>query len=265
MAQILDWNHIPNPNMIHIGQLINLGEGKATQKFVAQSGQNQAQNQKAYVAQQKLVSQSQDSHTYCQATQTQTIKNQLSRLTTTTKVSSSHTQQTVANKPVQNTQANGSLVASEPVQHKPVATKLGADNPAYQEGNQTQHKPVTPSKPSKPVTPDKPQPNQQLNADAINDAYQQSLSNKYGWQGKWQDSSDGYYYDSDDAISGYADAAISGKWVNKNQELGNQAAAATNRDNSHYKNYKYGYTEVNRVQEKDGTSSARVNYYFWNE
>lgn len=41
-------NDIPNPNLIYIGQLINLGYENQAQQFVAKQGQSSEQNTKEY-------------------------------------------------------------------------------------------------------------------------------------------------------------------------------------------------------------------------
>ena len=48
IAKILEMNDIPNPNLIHIGQLINLGYGQQANQFVSHQGQSVANNQKHY-------------------------------------------------------------------------------------------------------------------------------------------------------------------------------------------------------------------------
>lgn len=44
--QILEMNDIPNPNLIYVGQLINLGYGNQAQQFVAKQGQSIEKMQK---------------------------------------------------------------------------------------------------------------------------------------------------------------------------------------------------------------------------
>ena len=48
LDQILAMNDIPNPDLIHVGQLINLGYSEKANNFVAEKGQSVANNAKSY-------------------------------------------------------------------------------------------------------------------------------------------------------------------------------------------------------------------------
>lgn len=106
---------------------------------------------------------------------------------------------------------------------------------------------------------------QDLNAQQVNKAYQESLSKDYGWKGQWMDSKKGFdNADIMDTQQGYAEVS-GGKGALNNKTAGQHMAHSTNleKDVNEYHNYKYGYTNTTVKNDKLG-SSAHTDYYFWN-
>ena len=315
IAKILDMNDILNPNLIHVGQLINLGYSQQANQFVSHQGQSVAKNQKQYTAPtsmraQKAMNATKSFGSQKQARVSSQPTNQY-RLSHQAVVNNSKpangqwnntpsgANSNVSQKPVVNNgkpangQWGGSPSSSKPNVSQPSAQKPVVNNgkpangqwggsPSSSKPNSSQSntkKPVVNNgKPangqwggsqssSKPSTGSNQQSSQDLNAQQVNKAYQQSLSNDYGWKGQWMTSKKGFdkaNADWGDYKNGYAETS-GGKGALTNKTAGQHMAHATDssKENNQYQNYKYGYSNTKVKNDKLG-SSAHTDYYFWN-
>ena len=161
--QILEMNDIPNPNMIHIGQLINLGYSSQANNFVAQKGQSVQHNAKSYTVpttqkakasmnETKEVSDSNVQNQTSTGTQQKVVANQTStgasqqatgnNGTQAQQVATTNTNQTVASQPTNN---QYKPVYNQTAQQKPTNGQWGgSQSGANQSQTQTtpQQKPV---------------------------------------------------------------------------------------------------------------------------
>lgn len=174
---------------------------------------------------------------------------------------------------------NGNHVANNG-SHATNTTQQTTGSHATVNGNhQTTGSQVTPSKPAtggnhtatKPVAP----ATEQLNAQKVNQTFQNAMSTKYGWNGTWMDSKEGYDKARDldehgamDKISGYADAETWAGDKNPNKTLGEDEAKAMYENwkptNEGYKCYKYGYSKTTVRKNAKGHSQCHTDYYLWN-
>ena len=271
--QILEMNDIPNPNMIHIGQLINLGYSSQANNFVAQKGRSVQHNQKEYhVPTAKSAQQAMNS-----TKQTVASKPTNQYKLATPQVSQAPVQTSTnngsANKGTQNVSANQSgsnNQTSGGTTQTPTTNNCGSQTSSKpSNGGQTTNQPSS----SKPSTGGNTNTGSQqgVNAATVDKTYRDSLSNDYGWKGQWMDSKEGWenQKDYDQRTNGYAEGNTWSGDKNPNQTLGKNMADATDKqwkhDGDNLNDYKYGYTHTTVTPSEDGSdSTSHTDYYFWN-
>lgn len=299
--QILEMNDIPNPNLIYVGQLINLGYGNQAQQFVAKQGQSSEQNAKEY-----QVPTSKKAQNAMNQTKGNSIASNLG--TSYQPVASTNVHGGVSNgQTSQGTVSNGSAQTPAQGNQQLIGGNEGTtQTPSQGQGNNNggSTTPEQPSQPSQggnqggtqnPSTPDKPShggntgnntPNQpskpdqggsqeqaKLDANKINQSVQDTLTNDYGWKGTWMDSKDGYDQAVNDWQNNWEASTTDGYYVDgyatasvgkvdKNSNTTMGSQMAGSINNNKDNHYQdYKYGYTHTTT--DG-NSAKTDYYFWN-
>lgn len=102
-------------------------------------------------------------------------------------------------------------------------------------------------------------------SEKVNQIYQQTISNRYGWKGQWVGNNEDYFATMD----GFDGSASASTWKgdkNPNQTLGQNAANAAIKEfkenEDDINNYKYGYSHTTVTKGENSTSHTK--YYVWN-